>query len=196
MKTTTNHGVAQAWVKGIEAKSNNGNMSTNGCGTLYSYSTPIGIIKQGVDGEPVYLITAHDYSVTTKGKHIGPARRATNYRAHVVPFFGIGRVGRHSPDTLDMAEAHAGNMAYLLSRITEGQARMARARSLSEHDREWHLLLHARMAGYAGAFGLDTKALPSVVDGWQALVTVHEAKAARKAARRPSATILPFARRA
>jgi hypothetical protein len=195
MKTTTNRGVAAAWVNGIEAKSNNGNMSTNGCGTLYSYSTPIGIIKRGVDGKPVYLITAHDYSVTTKGKHIGPAHRATNYAAHVVPFFGIGRVGRHSPDTLDMAEAHAGNVAYLVGRYVDDREGMKAKRSFGQFNEEHLMRLAANARAYALAFGLPLPAIDHMTD-IVALRGYHEAKAERAAKRRPSATILPFQRRA
>lgn len=154
MKTTTNRGVANAWVNGIEAKSGNGNMSTNGCGTLYSYSTPIGIIKRGKDDQPVYLITAHSYSVTTQGKHIGPAHRAANYEAFVVPFFGIGRVGRHSPDTLNMAEAHAGNVSYLVQRYVDDRAGMKAKRSFGQFDEEHLMRLAATARAYAVAFGL------------------------------------------
>lgn len=195
MKTTTNRGVANAWVNGIEAKSGNGNMSTNGCGTLYSYSTPIGIIKEGVGGRAVYLITAHSYSVTTQGKHIGPAHRATGYQAHVVPFFGIGRVGRHSPDTLDMAEAHAGNVAYLVQRYVDDREGMKAKRSFGQFSEEHLMRLAANARAYCVAFGLPVPAIDHTGD-IVALRGYHDAKAARAAKRRPSAVILPFRRTA
>jgi hypothetical protein len=195
MKTTTNRGVANAWVNGIEAKSGNGNMSTNGCGTLYSYSTPIGIIKQGVDGQPVYLITARSYSVTTRGKHIGPAHGATGYNAHVVPFFGIGRVGRHGPDSLDMMEAHAGNVAYLVQRYVDDREGMKAKRSFGQFDEEHLMRLAANARAYALAFGLPVPEIDHMGD-IVALRGHHEAKAARAAKRRPSAVILPFKRSA
>lgn len=198
MKRTTNHGVAKAWVKGTEAQSGNGNMSTGGQGLLYSYSTPIARIVEGVNGQAVYLITAHSYSVTTQGKHIGPAHRATGYSAHVVPFFGVGRIGRHGPDTLDMAEAHAGNLAYLHSQYSSGLDDMKRKRSLSDYDHERLSTLAARIANYVAAFGLTTT-MPHLAADRQALAAHHEAKQARAAKRRakgPSAVVLPFQRRA
>lgn len=194
MKTTTNRGVANAWVDGFEAKSSNGNMSTNGC-TLYSYNTPIAIIKRGKDDQRVYLITAHDYSVTTKGKHIGPAHRAAKHAAFVVPCFGIGWVGRHR-DTLDMAEAHEANQTYLMARYAEEMERQkAQRSSYGRFEEESLMRLAATARAYALAFGLPVPERDHASD-IVALRDHHEAKAARAAKRRPSAVILPFAKRA
>lgn len=152
----TNLDVARKWAgqRGTEARSGNGTMSFSGP-TLYSYATPIGYLMPNGRGHMVPLITAHDYSVTTKGKHIGPAHKATDYTAFVVPFFGIGRVGRHGPDTLDMAEAHRNNVAYLKAHYEEEIARLKAARVY----RSFETLQRraAEVTRYQAVFGLPTE---------------------------------------
>lgn len=149
----TNLQVAKAWATQSkpEGRTSNGNMSFAGA-TLYSYSTPIGHIAKGANGQPVFLITAHTYSVTTQGKHVGPAHKATGYKAFTVPFFGIGRVGRHGPDTLDMAEAHKGNLDYYAAEIAKEEARLASARVYKSRDRVDRLI--EEREAYKRAFGL------------------------------------------
>lgn len=153
MCITTNYGVARAWASGkqTEDRSGNGNLSHNGCGTLYSYSTPIGRIVKGAAGQDIYLITSKDYSVTTRGKHIGPAHRATNYTAFSVPFIGLP-YGWNRIDSEDMAQVHAGNLADFAERIEAEEKRIARAR-VHKSDTSLRRLIRDRDA-YKTAFGL------------------------------------------
>lgn len=75
----SNHAVARRWADGVSAKrmglawaSSNGNCRFQG-DILYSYRTPIGrLLRQ----RKIALLTSHSYSVTTSGKHMGPARFA------------------------------------------------------------------------------------------------------------------------
>lgn len=153
MCVTTNHGVAKAWASGkqTEDRSNNGNMSHNGCGTLYSYHTPIARIVKGANGQDVCLITCRDYSVTTKGKHIGPAHRAAGYRAFSVPFIGLP-YGRNRPDSEDMNEVHAGNLEHFEQSIADETKRIERARVFKSRE---HLdRLTAQRDAYKAAFAL------------------------------------------
>ncbi len=174
-KTTTNLGVAKLWAQGRdhEAKSNNGNLWCEGR-TLYSYRTPIAYLMPNGRGHLVPLITAHSYSVTTEGKHKGAAHKATSYTAFVVPFFGIGNTGRHSPDTLDRTEAHNGNVAYLLDQFTEEAKRLKAARvhrSFDTLERKAATLLR-----YVTTFGLPTYTAP--LEETKAALEAHWARKA------------------
>lgn len=146
---TTNHGVAKAWAEGkqTEDRSGNGNMSHNGCGTLFSYSTPIGRRLEDAHGQPAFLITTKRYSVTTQGKHIGPAHRATGYKAFSVPFLGLP-FGRAT----DMAEVHAGNLADYDERIEEERQRIKRARKFKSQGHLYRII--EEKARYQIAFNL------------------------------------------
>ena len=76
MKRTNNDGVAKAWANNEQARSNNGNYSTDGK-KLFSYATMIGFTSG--EGKKVLLEytarTGNFLSMTTSGKHIAPARR-------------------------------------------------------------------------------------------------------------------------
>ena len=75
MKRTTNGGVAKAWANNEQARSNNGNYSTDG-NKLFSYRTMIGYTSP--EGKKVLLdytaSTGNFLSMTTSTKHIPPAR--------------------------------------------------------------------------------------------------------------------------
>jgi hypothetical protein len=101
MKATTmrtivdNATVAYLWSGQLQhrAQSHNGNFRFEG-DYLYSYKTVIGCLHNGVP-----LLTSRVYSTTTSGKHMGPARRWTQYQAIEVPM-------PHEP-------RHPVNIAYL-----------------------------------------------------------------------------------
>jgi hypothetical protein len=145
MTTTTNAGVARSWARndGQEAKSGNGNFWHNGAGTLYSYRTPIGrIVPGGLTSGWVYLITSERYSVTTQGKHIGPAHRATGYKAFSVPDLGLGTGGVN----------HGANLAHYAGLIEAEEQRLKRARTHTSRD---HIAsIQTERARYCAAFGL------------------------------------------
>ena len=79
MKRTNNSGVAKAWANNEQARSNNGNYSTDG-NKLFSYSTMIGYTSP--EGKKVVLDytagTGHFLSMTTSSKHLPPAKRVCN----------------------------------------------------------------------------------------------------------------------
>lgn len=172
----TNLQTAKQWMLGNEARSSNGNLSTNGQ-VLFSYATPIGYRMPAKGGHMVPLITAHSYSVTTEGKHKNAASRAANYQAFRVPFFGIGRVGRHGPDTLDRGEAHTNNVAYLKAQYAAEIDRLKRARAYRSFD---HLQrLAAEVTRYQTTFSLPTE--PVALGEDIKAIEAHWADKARKA---------------
>lgn len=102
-----NHVVQHLWANQSQqsARTSNGNLWFDGP-TLYSYSTPIANIVDGVA-----LITTERYSVTTTGKHM-PGYSALN---GVRPYFHVPfmvRGGRYHWGLATMAEQHAGNLEH------------------------------------------------------------------------------------
>ena len=134
----TNHGVAQAWADQhqFEARSGNGNFWFRDR-TLYSYRTPIAVFVTDNAGKRVALFTCETYSVTTTGKHMGPAWRAVGYNGYRVP---------------SLNGNHAGNLAYLVAQCEREEARLRRARVYTNLE---HLArLQSDATSYALRFGL------------------------------------------
>ncbi len=157
---TTNIGVARNWadMSTQASKSSNGNMSHSNS-VLYSYSTPIANMVDGVDGLPVYLITSEGYGVTTEGKHKNAAHKATRYQAYTVPFLLLDKhvyTGRSMALRLarayDVAAQHQGNLEHFDAQIREESDRLDRARKYKSLERIQYL--QAKRLGYCKAFGL------------------------------------------
>lgn len=115
----SNQMVAHTWAqfasnleRQSEARTANGNMSFDGS-TLFSYYTPIANFVLDKDGVPRCLMTQHSYSITTNGKHLGPARRAVNYRYYSVPCLGVRGGLHYEPRYSGSEEMHAINAASL-----------------------------------------------------------------------------------
>lgn len=84
---------------------------------FYSYSTPIANIHTN-NGERLVLFSSRSYSVTTNGKHVPAARRATLG----TPTCNVARVAP------DCADDHARNMVDMVERRDAVLLRMKRAR--------------------------------------------------------------------
>ncbi|RUP22322.1 hypothetical protein [Methylobacterium sp.] len=187
------------------ARSHNGNFWFEGR-KLYSYSTPIAHLVPGVDGELIALVTARSYSITTNGKHIGPAHSALGYgrvrKTFTVPFigaFGGQNRGDRNLDAVSAPEIHAANLAAYFADYTATVEGLPRKR---DYDRSIALAALNRIANpacdYAEAFGLPRPAYDTDADEaaafrlWSARNTPEriaaraaraEAAAAAKAAR-------------
>lgn len=124
-KVFDNDGVANAWAARSQpsGRSHNGNFSFDGV-KLYSYSTCIASQVQA-KGEWVKLFTFHTYSVTTTGKHMGPARRYAMGYCFVVP-----NVTMHGG-------AHEENRAHLIAVYTSLRDRYKRQLNPWQSMPEW-----------------------------------------------------------
>lgn len=174
--------VAHVWVQQTQdtARSNNGNFHFTG-DTLYSYATPIARIHQ-VPGSRVVLATSEHFSATTEGKHKNALTRATDYgrnpRMFVVPFIGASG-GRGFRGPTDLAQCHAGNLAFLLARYEAEKDRLLRVR----HDPEDYAWEHFGTIAdgaieYARVFGLPEIELHTIADR-AAIVAQRADKAAK-----------------
>lgn len=141
--------VARAWAAQSKdrMRTSNGNMSFIGA-TLYSYNTPIANLIDAPNGQRVALHWAHDYSVTTTGKHRDAMLKALNYANEFqVPTIGVSG-GRKLLSEVD----HNINQNYIISRINTEGDRIARARVYKD---EAHLnRLKETLANYKKTFNL------------------------------------------
>ncbi len=139
----TNSEVCALWAKQLRAsaQSANGNLWFDGP-VLYSYRTPIGRL---LDGH--VLLSSIGYSMTTKGKHLNPAHRATGYRAFSVP--------QISPAP-DFASLHASNLSDYVARIEAERKRLTRARTFKSEDFLNRLIV--KRDAYTQAFLLEQAA--------------------------------------
>jgi len=102
----------------------------------------IGYMATAVDGGRVPLITDCRHSVTTQGRHINPAHRATSYKAFVVPSL--------------RALNHEVNLASLVKRYDEAKAKFLRAINNEDADFcSWLDDCLAEARRYAESFGLE-----------------------------------------
>lgn len=202
-----NRQVAHIWAHQAQdsARSHNGNFWFKGR-KIYSYSTPVAHLVDGVDGELIALVTSRDYSITTRGKHIGPIHSALGYgrvrRTFSVPFIGaFGGQNRGDMNLCDSnaAEIHAANLAHYFAEYTATVERLPRKRDYVRADALASLNRIANPAcDYAEAFGLPRPAYDTDADEaaafrlWSARNTPEriaarlaraEAAAAAKAAR-------------
>jgi hypothetical protein len=173
------------------ARTSNGNQSFEGT-TLFSYSTPIANIVEGINGQKVALVTCHSYSVTTTVKHM-PGHRALSHMPYFhVPCLGVGWLGRHHETGYGMTpEKHQANLDHLVAGYVASRDGMARYKSMP-YDAQGALQRHADEAtGYAMAFGLpvpafdpasDATALVSAIAARIAASSTPEAIAKREAA--------------
>jgi hypothetical protein len=186
--------VAHVWAHQTQdyARTSNGNMHFDGP-VLYSYSTPIANIVEGVA-----LITTERYSITTTGKHT-PGHRELN---GVRPFFYVPFIGAWGGRAtgLDRAsswpERHAANLEYMVKAYTAQVASFKRMKSFwfaNAHDVAAYLEDHnAKEARrYADMFGLPLPVLNTMADAdsiWQAKLARDTpeaiAKRQREAAKR------------
>jgi hypothetical protein len=175
-----NRQVAHIWAHQAqdEARSHNGNYWFTGR-VLYSYSTPIAHLIPAISGELIALVTSRDYSVTTRGKHIGPAHSALGYgrvrTTFSVPFIGAfggqNRGDRNAfasdgtPNVEALAEIHAANLAHYFAEYTVEVERLPRKR---DYDRSRALEALNRIANpacdYAEAFGLPVPSYDTDAD--------------------------------
>jgi hypothetical protein len=119
----TNDAVARSWVDGYAGGKAN-NMS-NVVGTLYSYTTPIGRRVLAADGKTVfYVLSDRSFSMTTKTKHLAPARNAVARSGG--PLFQVWDV------TCDDDAGHRSNRATLLTIACELAGKMRKARTNRE----------------------------------------------------------------
>ncbi len=184
MKTVfENSMVAHIWANQSqsEARSANGNFSFRDT-TLYSWRTPIGRIVSGADGSRVALISSNGYSMTTQGKHIGPARRAVQYAAFYVPFVGAEggqapRAGWNEGSPEYMASVHGANLAHFAAVYAKEVSRMSRARELYRSVEDNLRDVSDMASKYAEAFGLVAPVLPWLVDAQ----AIHAKRAEREA---------------
>ncbi len=176
-KVFNNYQLAHVWAQQNqeEGRSHNGNFHFSG-DTLYSYSTPIARIVKGVA-----LVTCESYSVTTRGKHIGPALSAVAHRpCFRVPFLGAtgGRAFSH-PDAKNMREVHKGNLAHYAKRYEEERARLMRCRDLQAPGTPLGGIASTRDE-YIRAFKLRApKPFPVVADA-EAISAKHAARLAKR----------------
>lgn len=176
----SNAQVAHLWANQSQdtARSANGNFWFDGL-TLYSYRTPIAnLVRRPSDGRLIALLTSKTYSVTTSGKHMGPAWRAVDYgrsgtRMFSVPFIGAPG-GQNGCDSTDMRQVHAGNMAHFTDTYLNLVASLKRKREL------WAPVLESLQAAadagrdYCDAFGLDYEDAFDV-EGRAAEIEAHRA---------------------
>jgi hypothetical protein len=215
-KVVANRQVAHIWAHQAqdEARSHNGNFSFHGR-KIYSYSTPVAHLVPNVEGELVALVTSRDYSVTTRGKHIGPIHSALGYgrvrKSFTVPFIGAfggqnrGDVNAFAPDGTAnpdaTAQIHAANLAHYFAEYTVAVERLPRKR---DYDRSRALESLNRIANpacdYAEAFGLPVPAYDTDADEaaafrtWSARNTPE--RIAARAARAEAAAVAKAAREA
>ncbi len=168
----TNLEVARRWAAGKSG--NGGNMSTNGT-TLLSYSTTIGR-RHDTGGRTLFLLVPSDgFSMTTKTKHLGPARTASKYESVDVP------------DVMPTTnEQHRANVAYLLAEAADEDRYAARARTHGEtHRTRARRLRHDAcryVCFFAGCPDAATMPWPILADwmrehGWDELadaITTHQ----------------------
>ena len=105
-KVFDNDGVARLWAdrKQPYARSHNGNFHLDGV-KLYSYSTVIASQVQA-KGEWVKLFTSRTYSITTTGRHMGPARRYAMGYCFMVPHVDLYG---------EAPQEHLANRAHLIA---------------------------------------------------------------------------------
>jgi hypothetical protein len=152
----TNGAVARAWVDGYAGGKAN-NMSNVG-GTLYSYATPIGRRVLAADGRTVfYLLSDRSFSMTTKTKHLAPARHAIAMaRGHMF----------HVLDVIDNDDAtHRANRKTLLTGVAELVGKMRKARTSRDQHARFVIidiraaLLYSALAGLTDFPDPETPAL-------------------------------------
>lgn len=182
MARHSNAQVAHIWAhqSAETGTSHNGNFSFHGS-HIDSYSTPVANIVECERGGRVALVTSKTYSVTTSGKHMGPIYRALDYgrsfiKVFTVPFIGC-RGGRNYPDSFDMAEVHAGNVAAFRQQYADMVATQTRRQSfVTEADVLGYLNGIANTACvYVEAFGLPVMIFDTDADA-AAISAKHAAR--------------------
>ncbi|RWI46836.1 MAG: hypothetical protein EOQ93_29350 [Mesorhizobium sp.] len=170
----TNDMVAHVWAHQTQdyARTSNGNMHFDGP-VLYSYSTPIANIVDGVA-----LITTERYSITTSGKHMPGHRELSGVRSFFyVPFIGAwGGRSTYADRASSWPERHAANLAHLVKAYANQVASYKRMKSFWFANAldvaaylEDHYAKEARR--YADMFGLPLPVLNTMADAdsiWQA----------------------------
>lgn len=157
--------VAHLWANASQAsaRSHNGNFSFEGR-TIYSYSTPIAKIIEGVTGN-VVLRTSHTFSVTTSGKHEPAITHATDY-GRTMPEFRVPSIGAWGGRTRDGAYTvdHDRNVAFLLNAYEECKGKAKRARDLYRPVIELLSRPANTLSNYCAAFGLDVPVFDLAAD--------------------------------
>lgn len=152
----TNLAVAKAFIAGKSSRSSNGNLHTDGR-TLWSYSTPIAHKVQDATGRTVCLHWAHEYSITTTGKHRTALLKALGYGA-VMAEWQVPTMGVSGGRKLLREVNHEINTKALLDAYTAELERLKRARSHKSLDRL--AMLHTDLLNYLVAFALPADCLP------------------------------------
>lgn len=183
--SNSNDQTAHIWAQQRKesAKSSNGNLHFEGP-TLYSYSTPIARFILDAKGKRVTLITSQTYSVTTSGKHMPAARRATDYgRGEFAPCFtvpNLGSTGFYGYCAAELSPAdHTANLAHLVALYTGTIERAKNVRDLSDYQLTAIAPLAETVAAYAKAFKLKTPKLDPAGDAEQILAHRAERDAKR-----------------
>ncbi len=173
-KVFNNDMCAHVWAQQSQSEGRTANKSRTAnkpCGpsmhfegpVLYSYQTPIAAFVSNADGgQRVALVTCESYSVTTRGKHIGPAHRAlrNTARVFVVPDLGVsgGRTrtayNRYAENPYD--GMHAANVAHLIARFDNAAAAELKRNRWYDSDNAAEMLteLQTRVTEYCAAFAL------------------------------------------
>jgi len=190
--------VAHLWAHQSQSDARNGTNSVHFSGAVfYSYATPIARIMQTIAGNTVALISSHGHSMTTRGKHYPAVRRALHGHIHAftVPFIGAPG-GWNRPDSNNIDEVHAGNVAALTAGYNEHVARLLRRQSrIYDQAADPHAEVLQELesiAGTVGAYGVsfgvntpgfDTAADAARINARFDALEAHKAREQRAAAK-------------
>ena len=156
----SNSQVAHLWANQSQELARSGSMSFQGL-NLYSYSTCIAALHRVTVGSTgrtgIALLNCRKYSATTSGRHMPAVRRALHGLAYTM--LSVPEVHNDSADFPERSlsdREHTINQSYLSAEYKTFAAKLMRAQSLRDWQRQQLMELDHAQTLYANAFGLKT----------------------------------------